>query len=81
VSPNAASAPPNSEHADAPRTLPTALDSKQRATHVRFATTADRRCRVSGRRGAVGVVDRIGADHIHGNVHRAVEAQVAEAST
>lgn len=26
-----------------------------------------------------GVVDRIGADHIHGNVHRAVEAQLAEA--
>jgi hypothetical protein len=22
------------------------------------------------------VVDRIGADHIHGNVHRAVEAQL-----
>jgi sulfate permease, SulP family len=30
---------------------------------------------------ADGVVDRIGADHIHGNVHRAVEAQLAEAST
>ena len=28
---------------------------------------------------ADGVVDRIGADHIHGNVHRAVEAQLAEA--
>jgi anti-anti-sigma factor len=27
---------------------------------------------------ADGVVDRIGADHIHGNVHRAVEAQLAE---
>jgi hypothetical protein len=27
--------------------------------------------------GVVGVVDRIGADHIHGNVHRAVEAQLA----
>ena len=26
---------------------------------------------------ADGVVDRIGADHIHGNVHRAVEAQLA----
>jgi hypothetical protein len=25
-----------------------------------------------------GVVDGIGADHIHGNVHRAVEAQLAE---
>ena len=25
---------------------------------------------------ADGVVDRIGADHIHGNVHRAVEAQL-----
>ena len=24
-----------------------------------------------------GVVDRIGADHIHGNVHRAVDAQLA----
>ena len=24
-----------------------------------------------------GVIDRIGADHIHGNVHRAVEAQLA----
>ncbi len=30
---------------------------------------------------ADGVVDRIGTDHIHGNVHRAVEAQLAEAST
>jgi anti-anti-sigma factor len=30
---------------------------------------------------ADGVVDRIGADHIHGNVHRAVEAQLADAST
>jgi sulfate permease, SulP family len=28
---------------------------------------------------ADGVVDRIGADHIHGNVHRAVEAQLADA--
>ena len=28
---------------------------------------------------ADGVIDRIGADHIHGNVHRAVEAQLAEA--
>ena len=27
---------------------------------------------------ADGVVDRIGADHIHGNVHRAVEAQLAD---
>ncbi len=26
---------------------------------------------------ADGVVDRIGADHVHGNVHRAVEAQLA----
>jgi sulfate permease, SulP family len=26
---------------------------------------------------ADGIVDRIGADHIHGNVHRAVEAQLA----
>jgi hypothetical protein len=24
-----------------------------------------------------GVIDRIGADHVHGNVHRAVEAQRA----
>jgi sulfate permease, SulP family len=30
---------------------------------------------------ADGIIDRIGADHIHGNVHRAVEAQLAEAST
>jgi high affinity sulfate transporter 1 len=29
---------------------------------------------------ADGIVDRIGADHIHGNVHRAVEAQLAEAA-
>ena len=29
---------------------------------------------------ADGVADRIGADHIHGNVHRAVEAQLAEAN-
>ena len=28
---------------------------------------------------ADGVVDRIGADHIHGNVHGAVEAQLADA--
>ena len=28
---------------------------------------------------ADGIIDRIGADHIHGNVHRAVEAQLAEA--
>jgi high affinity sulfate transporter 1 len=27
---------------------------------------------------ADGVVDRVGADHIHGNVHRAVEAQLAD---
>jgi sulfate permease, SulP family len=27
---------------------------------------------------ADGVVDLVGADHIHGNVHRAVEAQLAE---
>ena len=26
---------------------------------------------------ADGLIDRIGADHIHGNVHRAVEAQLA----
>jgi anti-anti-sigma factor len=26
---------------------------------------------------ADGIVERIGADHIHGNVHRAVEAQLA----
>ena len=25
-----------------------------------------------------GIIDRIGADHIHGNVHRAVEAQLAD---
>ena len=24
-----------------------------------------------------GLVDEVGADHIHGNVHRAVEAQLA----
>ena len=29
---------------------------------------------------ADGVIDRIGADHIHGNVHRAVEAQLADPS-
>ena len=29
---------------------------------------------------ADGIVDRIGADHIHGNVHLAVEAQLAEAA-
>jgi anti-anti-sigma factor len=29
---------------------------------------------------ADGVVDRIGADHIHGNVHRAVEAELSEAA-
>jgi SulP family sulfate permease len=28
---------------------------------------------------ADGVVDRVGADHLHGNVHRAVEAQLAPA--
>jgi anti-anti-sigma factor len=27
-----------------------------------------------------GVVERLGADHIHGNVHRAVEAQLADDS-
>jgi sulfate permease, SulP family len=27
---------------------------------------------------ADGLVDRLGADHIHGNIHRAVEAQLAE---
>ena len=26
---------------------------------------------------AEGIADRIGADHIHGNVHRAVEAELA----
>jgi sulfate permease, SulP family len=29
---------------------------------------------------ADGIIDRIGADHIHGNVYRAVEAQLAEAA-
>ena len=29
---------------------------------------------------ADGIVERIGPDHIHGNVHRAVEAQLAEAT-
>jgi sulfate permease, SulP family len=29
---------------------------------------------------ADGVVDRLGADHIHGNVHRAVEAQLVDRS-
>ena len=24
-----------------------------------------------------GLVERIGADHVHGNIHRAVEAQLA----
>ena len=28
---------------------------------------------------ADGIIDRIGADHVHGNVHRAVEAQLADA--
>ena len=28
---------------------------------------------------ADGIIDRIGADHIHGNVHLAVEAQLAGA--
>ena len=28
---------------------------------------------------ADGIIDRIGEDHIHGNVHRAVEAQLADA--
>ena len=28
---------------------------------------------------ADGILDRIGADHVHGNVHRAVEAQLADA--
>ena len=28
---------------------------------------------------ADGIIDRIGADHVHGNVHRAVEAQLAAA--
>ena len=28
---------------------------------------------------ADGIIDRIGADHIHGNVHRAVEAELADA--
>jgi sulfate permease, SulP family len=27
---------------------------------------------------ADGIIDRIGADHVHGNVHRAVEAQLAD---
>src|SRR3954447_4254873 len=29
---------------------------------------------------ADGIIDRIGADHVHGNVHRAVEAQLASAA-
>jgi anti-anti-sigma factor len=28
---------------------------------------------------ADGIIDRLGADHVHGNVHRAVEAQLADA--
>jgi sulfate permease, SulP family len=35
--------------------------------HVRTVLEAD------------GIIDRIGTDHIHGNVHRAVEAQLADA--
>jgi sulfate permease, SulP family len=27
---------------------------------------------------AEGFLDRIGADHVHGNVHRAVEAQLGD---
>jgi hypothetical protein len=27
---------------------------------------------------ADGVIELVGADHVHGNVHRAVEAQLAE---
>jgi sulfate permease, SulP family len=30
---------------------------------------------------ADGIIDRIGADHIHGNVHRAVEAELAHADS
>jgi high affinity sulfate transporter 1 len=30
---------------------------------------------------AEGIADRIGADHIHGNVHRAVEAELADAGS
>ena len=29
---------------------------------------------------AQGVIDGIGADHVHGNVHRAVEAQLAQSA-
>jgi hypothetical protein len=28
-----------------------------------------------------GVIERIGADHVHGNIHRAVEAQRAAESS
>jgi anti-anti-sigma factor len=30
---------------------------------------------------AEGVLDRIGRDHVHGNVHRAVKADITDAST
>jgi SulP family sulfate permease len=29
---------------------------------------------------AQGILDRIGADHLHGNVHRAVEAQRSQSA-
>ena len=29
---------------------------------------------------AEGILDRIGADHVHGNVHRAVEAQLSQSA-
>jgi sulfate permease, SulP family len=57
-------------------------------TEIHELTTADavtlRLARVKPNVAAVlqaeGILERIGPDHIHGNVHRAVEAQLADDS-
>ena len=51
------------------------LDARPTASTLRLARVKPQVLAVLE---ADGVVDRIGADHIHGNVHRAVEAQLAD---
>jgi hypothetical protein len=54
------------------------LAGQEDSNRVRVGNVARERFALGTVGEVVGVVGRIGADHIHGNVHRAVEAQLAE---
>ena len=53
-------------------------DPRPDASRRRRAATGAVRPQVLAVLDADGIIDRIGADHVHGNVHRAVEAQLAD---